>query len=74
MDLENLRDAALNLSKADRLRLLQGLILSLDSPSPEELRTEWLDEAERRMSQLDSGAVKAIPGEDVLEKARALVR
>ncbi|TCO74344.1 addiction module protein [Chromatocurvus halotolerans] len=74
MDLENLQDAALNLSKADRLRLLQGLILSLDSPSPEELRTEWLDEAERRMRQLDSGAVKAIPGEDVLERARALVR
>ena len=74
MDRQKIEDEALHLSKEDRAQLIQRLVLSLDSPSPEELRAEWLNEAQRRVKELDEGTVQAIPGDEVLRKARALVR
>ena len=53
---------------------MQRLLSSLESPSSEELRAEWLEEARRRAEELDSGSVQAVPGEDVLAKARALIK
>lgn len=40
----------------------------------EELRAEWLLEAWRRAEELDSGSVQSVPGEDVMRKARALIK
>jgi len=74
MDRQKIEDEALHLSKEDRAQLIQRLVLSLDSPSPEELRGEWLSEAQRRAKELNEGTVQTIPGEEVLRKARALVR
>lgn len=34
----------------------------------------WLDEAVRRVAQIDAGEVELIPGEDVARKARALLK
>jgi len=34
----------------------------------------WLDEAARRVVQIDAGEVELIPGEDVESKARALLK
>jgi len=34
----------------------------------------WLDEAARRVAQIDAGEVELIPGEDVARKARALLK
>ena len=48
--------------------------MSLDSPSAEELRTDWLLEARRRAEQLDNGSVQAIPAADVMSKARTLAK
>jgi hypothetical protein len=53
---------------------MQKLLLSLDVPSPEELREDWLAEAKRGAMELDDGKVQAIPGDDVLSRARALLR
>lgn len=73
MDLQKIEDEALNLPKAERTQLIQRLVLSLDSPSTEELRADWLAEARRRADELDKGSVQAVAGEDVLRKARALI-
>lgn len=74
MDLKRIENEALHLPKAERAHLIQRLVLSLDSPSVEELRADWLAEAHRRAKELDDGTVQAVPGEDVLRKARALIR
>lgn len=74
MDRQKIEDEALHLSKEDRVQLIQRLVLSLDSPSPDELRAEWLNEARRRAKELNEGTVQSIPGEEVLRKARELVR
>jgi hypothetical protein len=48
--------------------------LSMESPSEEELRSDWLLEARRRGEELDDGTVQPVPGEDVMRKARALIK
>lgn len=74
MDLQKIEDEALHLPKKERAQLIQRLVLSLDAPSEEELRADWLLEARRRAEELDSGSVQAVPGDEVMKKARALIR
>ena len=74
MDLQKIEDEALHLSKKERAQLIQRLVLSLDDPSEDELRSDWLLEARRRAEELDSGSVQAVPGDEVMKKARALIR
>ena len=42
----------------------------LDGPPDPGVEQAWLEEAQRRSRELDSGAVTAIPAEEVLAKAR----
>jgi putative addiction module component (TIGR02574 family) len=74
MNLQTIEDEALHLPREERARLIQRLVLSLESPSPEELRSDWLLEARRRSDELDSGLVEAVPGEGVMTKAKARIR
>ncbi len=74
MDLQTLEAEALHLPKEERARLIQRLVLSLDAPSAQELRADWLNEAQRRAEELDNGTTQAIPGAEVLKKARTLLR
>jgi putative addiction module component (TIGR02574 family) len=74
MNLQKIEDEALHLPKEERVLLIQKLVLSLESPSIEELRSGWLLEARRRAQELDDGSVQAVPSEDVMRKARALIK
>ncbi|MFT6420497.1 MAG: putative addiction module component (TIGR02574 family) [Porticoccus sp.] len=74
MNLQQIEDEALHLPKDERVQLVRRLVLSLESPSEEELRSDWLLEAQRRAEELDSGSVQAVPGKDVMKKARALIK
>lgn len=74
MNLQKIEDEALHLPKEERAQLVQRLVLSLESPSDQELRSDWLLEARRRAEELDNGSVQAVPGEDVIRKARALIK
>jgi putative addiction module component (TIGR02574 family) len=74
MNLQRIEDEALHLPKDERAKLVQRLVLSLESPSDEELRADWLIEARRRADELDSGFVQAISGDEVMRKARALIK
>ncbi len=74
MSLQRIEDEALHLPKEERAQLIQRLVLSLESPSEEELRSDWLLEARRRAEELDNGTVQAVPGDAVMKKARALIK
>lgn len=74
MDLQKIEDEVMQLPKKERAQLIQRLVLSIDTPSVEELRADWLAEARGRAEELDSGSVHAVSGEDVLRKARALLK
>ncbi|MEN8178019.1 MAG: addiction module protein [Pseudomonadota bacterium] len=74
MNLKQIEDEALHLSKEERAGLAQKLLLSLDAPTMEEIEEDWLIEASRRARELDEGIVQPIPAEEVRKKAQALLR
>jgi putative addiction module component (TIGR02574 family) len=65
---------ALKLPPEERARLAERLISSLDHEADADSEELWIREAERRLAELESGAVSAISAERVLEKARSSLR
>ncbi|MBT6550674.1 MAG: addiction module protein [Gammaproteobacteria bacterium] len=74
MNLQKIENEAMHLPKGERASLIQKLVLSFDTPTPLELREDWLIEAQNRAKELDQGSVTPIPGNEVLQKARALIK
>lgn len=74
MNLQKIENDALHLSREDRAQLIQRLVLSLELPTDQELRSDWLAEAQRRAEELDNGSAVAVPAAEVLKKARALIK
>ena len=67
--IETLEAEVLKLAPSERSRLLERLILSLDADA--EVEDAWAREADRREAELDSGAVTAIPGDQMMDRLRA---
>ena len=65
---------ALKLPRRERARLAQRLISSLEHEEDTEVESLWLAEAERRLAELKSGKVSAIPAERVIQRARSALR
>jgi putative addiction module component (TIGR02574 family) len=69
---EALEAEALQLSAAERARLVERLIASLDiDPEVEEA---WAAEVERRNTEIESGAVALLSGPEALAKLKAEFR
>jgi putative addiction module component (TIGR02574 family) len=66
---EDLIKEAISLPVELRARLVDELLRSLN-PSEVEIDELWATEAERRVSEIESGKVKPIPGEQVFEELR----
>lgn len=64
--LKEIMAEALRLELPARAELAKTLLESLEEPSTEELERLWLDEAERRQSEVESGDVALVPGADVM--------
>jgi len=71
MSVEELKAEALRLNTEARADLARALLASLDALSEEEIEKLWIDEAIRRDEELDSGAARAYPADEVLARARA---
>lgn len=69
-DITNLREDLLALPVSTRALLAQDLLESLDSKDDAGGEQAWFDLAEQRLDELKSGKVKAIPGPEVLRRAR----
>ena len=62
---------ALSLPADIRLNLVEKLITSLNLPINEDIDRLWAEEAERRISKIEAGEVRLVPGEKVFSKIRA---
>jgi len=59
------------LAPAEQERLLRALLEELEGPADPDVQRAWLEEVQRRSRELDEGAVKPIPADEVLARARA---
>ena len=74
MNLPDLQAEALKLPVAERARLAEALLESLDALSEEEHRHLWAEEAARRDAELDADASRGRPAADVFRDARSRLR
>lgn len=70
--LELLEAEALKLTASERAAFAQLLLASLDEDS--EIAEAWAEETERRISDIESGAVQVIPIADALAEVRAALK
>ncbi len=69
---ETLEAEALKLTTAERARLAEHLIASLDEDS--EIEEAWAAETERRVAELEGATVQLIPAADAIARARAALK
>jgi len=67
--LEILESEALKLTLGERAALAQRLLASLDKDA--EIEDAWAAEIERRIAEVESGAVQVIPIAEALARVRA---
>lgn len=70
--LEALEAEALKLTSAERAALAQFLLASLDEDG--DIEQAWAVEVERRIAEVESGAVQVIPIADALAQVRAALK
>lgn len=71
-NVEVLEAEVLRLPVAERARLVERLIASLDADP--EVEEAWAAEVERRQAELESGAARLVPGPETLAKLKAQFR
>lgn len=71
MTIEELKREALRLDPSGRADLARELLESLDDLPESEVERLWLEEAERRRVEVESGNVTPIPMDEVFARARA---
>ena len=69
---EQLEVEARHLPRDERARLAEALIASLDEET--EVERAWRVEIRRRVEELESGAVKTIPAEEVFAELDELLK
>jgi len=68
---DKVTEEALSLPADIRLNLVEKLITSLNLPIDKDIDLLWAKEAERRISQLEAGEARLVPGEEVFSNIRA---
>lgn len=73
MSLKELEAEIKKLDLKDRATLAKRIVESLDELSPAEIEALWVEEAERRLDELEQGVVAEVPAEDALRRARVAI-
>lgn len=67
MNIQDLIDKVVSLPVEERALVVDSLLRSPNQPELE-IDKKWVVTAKRRLTELRSGSVKSVPGEQVLEK------
>jgi putative addiction module component (TIGR02574 family) len=71
MSYEEIESAALAPPPEARSMLAEHLLESLDAEEQQKIDALWATEAERRIREIETGTVAAIPGEEVMQRLRS---
>jgi putative addiction module component (TIGR02574 family) len=67
--IETIEAEALKLTPAERARLVERLITSLDIDPA--IEAAWAEEVERRNAEIETGTVSLLPGPETLAKLKS---
>ncbi|WP_339134954.1 MAG: addiction module protein [Candidatus Electrothrix sp. GW3-4] len=65
---EKILDSALKRPEAERAHIAEALLASLEAPLDREIWHAWQKEIDRRLNDIDSGAVNCTPWEEVKKR------
>ena len=68
--IEELETQVMNLGQADRTRILERLLASVDESS--EVEANWVQEAIRRKADVESGKIKLVSGNEAIARLEAM--
>ncbi len=71
MSKEQIIEGALALDEKDRELLAETLLLSIDHTPPEEIERLWMEEIEKRLTNMHNGNTTYYDGDKVLSDLRA---
>jgi len=74
LKIESIQQAALQLQPAARVALTHALVQSLAALPEAQVAELWLEEAQRRDAEMESGQVAGTPGEEVFRRLYARYR
>ena len=74
MNTETIQIEALALPVAQRAKLAEQLLASLDTLSETEIETLWFQDAARRAREMDQGLSKRVSAEIVRSQAKSLLK
>ena len=67
MNTKELIDEAVSLPVEERALVIDSLLRSLNQPESE-IDKKWAAVAKRRLAEMRSGSIEAVPGQDVFDK------
>ena len=73
MSLKEIEAEIKKLDLKERAGLAKWVVESLDELSEAEVEALWVEEAERRLDEMEKGSVTEIPAEEALRRARAAI-
>lgn len=74
ISVEEISEVVLSLPSDARALLADRLVESLDPLTDDTVRTLWAMEARRRLEEIRTGQVEAIPGDVALARIRSLLQ
>lgn len=72
-NLKEIENSALNLSKKDKVRLVDKLLQSIHGKIEPEIEQAWSEEVDRRNQRLEMGEAELVGEDDVMKKARSIL-
>jgi hypothetical protein len=69
--IDELRDAAMQLSVEERSWLAHDLIDSLRTDEERRIAAEWVEIAESRLDEIEAGTAKLVPADEVIRELKA---
>lgn len=70
MTIKELEQEIQKLTEPEKKQILRKLIADLDDVSDENVAQLWLEEAQRRSNELETGVVKGVSTTDAITEAR----
>ena len=74
MNTVSLQQAVLHLPKQERAHLVHLLLDSLDEPSEVQVQSLWLQESQRRATEIDQGKVQLVTAEELEKQVQTLFK
>lgn len=65
---DDIFSAALSLSPSSKVMLAEHLLKSLDNENQEEIDKAWVEEAEKRIEEIEKGEIQTISKEQVFKE------